>query len=151
MPYKDPEKAKAYYAAYRQAHREHQQEVHRQWAAEHPEELKRYRQRYHAKRLEQDFIGVRTKQRAAWLMDRYGLTIHEYQALVAKQMGLCAICGERPIGGRALHVDHDHQTARVRGLLCNLCNRALGYIGDNPVIADAMARYLRGTTRGDSE
>lgn len=67
-------------------------------------------------------------------------------ALLAAQRGLCAICGDAP-NGRALHVDHDHATGHVRGLLCGRCNRALGSLGDSlgPVAAwcEAALRYLR--------
>lgn len=61
----------------------------------------------------------------------YGLKPGEYQEMLDKQGGVCAICGRRPVTIR-LAVDHDHETGRVRGLLCRRCNRALGlWEGDN--------------------
>lgn len=48
----------------------------------------------------------------------------EYDRLLTKQNGVCAICG-RPPKTRKLHIDHDHKTGRIRGLLCVRCNRAL--------------------------
>jgi hypothetical protein len=62
----------------------------------------------------------RRKPRAAQL----GVTDAEYDRLLAAQGGGCAICGNPP-KTRRLHVDHDHKTGRVRGLLCHRCNRAL--------------------------
>jgi hypothetical protein len=62
----------------------------------------------------------RRKPRAAQL----GVTDAEYARLLAAQGGGCAICGNPP-KTRRLHVDHDHKTKRVRGLLCHRCNRAL--------------------------
>lgn len=53
-----------------------------------------------------------------------GVTDDEYERLLAAQGGGCAICGSTP-KTRRLHVDHDHRTGRVRGLLCMRCNRAL--------------------------
>ena len=53
-----------------------------------------------------------------------GVTVEQYDALLAAQGGGCAICGNPP-KTRRLHVDHDHKTGRVRGLLCHRCNRAL--------------------------
>lgn len=52
------------------------------------------------------------------------LTDAEYDALLTYQGGRCAICGNPP-KARRLHVDHDHRTGKVRGLLCFRCNRAL--------------------------
>lgn len=52
------------------------------------------------------------------------LSAADYEALLALQGGGCAICGATP-KTRRLHVDHDHKTMRVRGLLCHRCNRAL--------------------------
>ena len=55
-----------------------------------------------------------------------GITDEGYQALLEAQGGKCAICGNPPKeGGRRLHVDHNHRTGKVRGLLCFRCNRAL--------------------------
>lgn len=53
-----------------------------------------------------------------------GFTLTDYSAMLAAQGGGCAICGAPP-KLRRLHVDHDHKTNRVRGLLCYRCNKAL--------------------------
>ena len=62
----------------------------------------------------------RTPKRAKQL----GVTDDEYARLLEAQGGGCAICGAKP-KTRRLHVDHDHKTGKVRGLLCHRCNRAL--------------------------
>lgn len=74
----------------------------------------------------------------------YGLTPEQYDAMVAAQSGRCAICRTDTPGGRAGHwaVDHDHATHRVRGLLCNGCNLALGLMRDNPTAMREAAAYL---------
>ena len=59
-------------------------------------------------------------------LKKYNLTIADYLAMLEKQMHMCAICG-RPAQNNNLHVDHNHETTRVRGLLCPPCNRHLGY------------------------
>jgi hypothetical protein len=65
----------------------------------------------------------------------YGISVNQYDALVKKQNGKCAICGRPPHGERRnqifLNVDHDHTTGNIRGLLCNSCNLVLGNIDDN--------------------
>ncbi|MEH0821176.1 MULTISPECIES: endonuclease VII domain-containing protein [unclassified Micromonospora] len=76
------------------------------------------------------------------LRRRYGVGEKEFQELLAEQGGVCAIC-RRP---DPEHLDHDHRTGWVRGILCFNCNGGLGQFKDN---ADVLARaitYLRGTT-----
>ena len=74
----------------------------------------------------------------------YGLTRQELDALIAKQRGKCAICNGDPNGaGTRLHVDHCHDSKRVRGLLCGKCNTAVGLLDDDPARAEALAKYLR--------
>lgn len=70
----------------------------------------------------------------------YGLTQEQYDALLEKQGGRCAIVGCESEG--PLHVDHCHDSGTVRGLLCGGCNKALGFIRNNPIIATGLALYL---------
>jgi len=70
------------------------------------------------------------------------LTKEEYDRLFAAQRGVCAICSRTNPDGRALSVDHDHGTGRVRALLCLKCNTLLGMADDNPERLQLAARYL---------
>lgn len=78
------------------------------------------------------------------------LTPQEYDAIAAKQDHRCAICSQsapiKPSPGhirrRALWVDHNHETGRVRGLLCHHCNAGLGYFKDRPEQLRKAAHYL---------
>ncbi len=63
---------------------------------------------------------------------KYGLKPGEYQDLNLKQNGLCGICKLAPKANRKLHVDHDHTTGLVRGLLCPRCNVVLGFVESEP-------------------
>jgi hypothetical protein len=85
------------------------------------------------------------KGRERHLKAKYDITIEEYEAMAKAQHGACYTCGAVPAEGqRRLAVDHDHKTGLVRGLLCGLCNRALGLIrGDDPTVAEALGAYLR--------
>jgi hypothetical protein len=74
------------------------------------------------------------------LREKYDMTEGEYDALVERQDGRCAICAERP--DDRLHVDHDHDTGAVRGLLCRNCNIGLGYYADDPDRMASAAFYL---------
>ena len=70
---------------------------------------------------------------------RYGLTLEEFDALLAKQGFLCPICLKRS----AVLVDHDHRTGKVRGILCEMCNGGLGQFRDNPHAIEAAIEYLK--------
>lgn len=72
------------------------------------------------------------------LKRRYGLTDEDVAAMVEAQGGGCAICAVRP----AEHVDHDHETGAVRGVLCFTCNVGLGNFGDEPERLLLAHRYL---------
>lgn len=72
----------------------------------------------------------RAVQARRWGLKRmYGITEDDYQTLYEVQNGECAIC-HRTVNGR-LHIDHDHATNEIRGLLCNDCNRGIGLLGDD--------------------
>lgn len=73
---------------------------------------------------------------------RYGITEEQYQQLLAKQDGVCAICERPDRTYDHLSVDHDHETGAVRGLLCGHCNHAIGKMGDDPELLRKAALYL---------
>lgn len=73
----------------------------------------------------------------------YGLAEGEFDALKELQLGVCAICKKAPTKGKSLHVDHDHKTGKVRGLLCLLCNIGLGSLQDSEEVVSAALSYLR--------
>lgn len=78
--------------------------------------------------------------RAGHLKRKYGMTEAERDAMVTEQFGICCICLEAP----AEHVDHDHGTGRVRGVLCFSCNAALGQLKDRPDVIRRAAAYVEG-------
>lgn len=94
----------------------------------------RNRSGYHKKAYEQ---AVRNKS-------RYGITWTEYQRLLEKQAGGCAICGVIKLeDNKALAIDHDHQTGKVRGLLCRKCNIGLGQLQDSKELLTRAIAYLQ--------
>ena len=70
----------------------------------------------------------------------YGLTDTAYKQLLFEQNGFCKICGRK--FGMAPHVDHDHSTGRIRGLLCNKCNTAIGMFNEDIACLKAAIVYL---------
>ena len=73
----------------------------------------------------------------------YGLTPEGYEGLLEKAGHVCEICKAPPLKGRYLSVDHCHTTGKVRGVLCNPCNSALGMLKENPDNLLAMLEYLK--------
>jgi recombination endonuclease VII len=83
---------------------------------------------------------VKRSIRNSVLKRQYGITLAEYEVMLAAQEGVCGICRQPPT--RTLHVDHDHRTGDVRGLLCFSCNTALGFFDDEVARFHAAANYL---------
>jgi hypothetical protein len=76
----------------------------------------------------------------------YNLSQPEFDALFAKQGGLCALCDQALIDGGSTHlnVDHDHETGVVRGLLCHRCNIIIGFLDKKELHTqfERIASYL---------
>jgi hypothetical protein len=109
---------------------EHRLSYHRKYKSEHPR-----------------------NQRHANIFWRYGVDEDWYLEKLAEQGGRCAICGTDDPGAGTVSfcIDHDHACCSgmrscgrcLRGLLCNRCNRALGYFNDDPVVLQAAADYVK--------
>lgn len=117
----------------------------KRWATTSPEEkslrLQEERERWHALPFQY--------KRSKWLKTKYGLSYEQYETLFSNQNGKCAICKsdillESPEKNSAYIacVDHNHQTKKVRGLLCNHCNRALGLMKESIANLKNMIQYL---------
>lgn len=124
MAYKDLEKKRAFFATYHQKNRE-------------------------AFRLRSKAWHDKNKAyfKAHSLKKKYGLTIHEYQDILDAQGGGCAICA-KSFRVTRMHVDHDHKTGIIRGILCGRCNMGLGQFGDSLDRLKDAVEYL--TSNGSS-
>lgn len=72
----------------------------------------------------------------------YGITLHEFEKMFDKQGRRCAICRGILCHGKNWHVDHDHKTKEIRGILCGWCNTALGKFQENPNILEMAKLYI---------
>jgi Recombination endonuclease VII len=119
------------------AHPERRKASIRKYRTEHLTEHQVYMQRWNAANPD--------KKRASHLRSLYGITMADYQAMVEAQGGKCALCGKPHMAlsstgtPRPLHVDHDHATGRIRGLLCGSCNGRVGWLEGR---GDAIRAYL---------
>jgi len=81
-----------------------------------------------------------------WIKCVYGIDVEQYEQMVVNQDGKCAICGRIPEvkstkRHRGLHIDHNHKTGSVRGLLCARCNPPLAFVEDSKWLIKAL-QYL---------
>lgn len=115
----------------------------KRWQQENPERLNAYRR---DRRLEPE---VKRRERAGHLMRKYGITLDQYDAMLEAQGGGCFICG-RPQGEKiSLHVDHDHASGKVRGILCFSCNNALADFQEDMQVLRKAIDYLFAHTAED--
>ena len=75
------------------------------------------------------------------MIRKYGFGLSGYESMLVKQNYVCAICADPP-GGKKLHIDHNHATGKVRGLLCLKCNTMLGYARDRCDVLASGINYL---------
>lgn len=126
------EKRKEYSSRYYEKHKE---EVKKR-TKEHPSCIKA-RENYRKKPETQALY------RNNMLMKTYGITSEDYERMLEEQEFCCAGCNTHQLElKQRLHVDHDHETGVVRGLLCGNCNRALGLVKDNIKTLQSLINYL---------
>lgn len=129
MPIKDPEKRRVNgreaQRRYTKRHRKRVREAMRRYRARHPETVGKYNRILHLRR-------------------KFKITEADYQTLLEKQNGRCAVCPRLASEERygRLHIDHDHINNRIRGLLCQRHNMVLGLVKDNVNTLKELIEYL---------
>lgn len=86
--------------------------------------------------------SVKKRRELSWRKRNISMTVAEYDARLKDQCGGCAICDKVKNDGRFLVVDHDHKTGKIRGLLCDYCNRRLLIPRNTAKILRRAAEYL---------
>lgn len=108
-----------------EAYKERRRRYRRAYRARHPERIKQHERKYGLKR-------------------KFGITVEDYDSLLVAQNGQCAVCLSE--SDTTLHVDHDHTTGAIRGLLCSQCNTGLGLFYDDVDRLRQAIRYLEEAT-----
>jgi hypothetical protein len=83
----------------------------------------------------------RNERRLSYEIETYGITQEEYNSMVLIQNGVCAIC-KLPPSKKRLSIDHNHETGKIRGLLCSRCNLAIGGFRDSAQLLREAANYI---------
>jgi hypothetical protein len=106
----------------------------------HKEERKEYKKHYYKKNDEL----FKKKYKRNDLKRKFGITQEEYNIIYESQNGCCLICGSHSnTHNKALAVDHNHTTGKIRGLLCAKCNQGLGLFRDDINILTKAIDYLQ--------
>ena len=80
-----------------------------------------------------------------------GMTWELYQQMLSDQESVCAICQKPDASGRRLAVDHNHETGKIRGLLCLSCNQFIGKLENGTVPTSRLIAYLTTPNTGEHE
>lgn len=142
---KNPDRVKAAQQRYREANRDRIRQYQKSAVAverdrlraqtpERKAQVREYHKRYYAENRNK--ILARSKERR---FAQYALTRSAFAAMLDTQNNKCAICQTTP---KVWNIDHDHKTGKVRGLLCNPCNIAIGLLKDSPQFCLLAAKYL---------
>lgn len=133
-----------------------------EWHRKNPEKRAKYLKKYYEKHKDQvleyqrryrkekkDIIKKQNDKRKDYkkwrqIKKEYNLNKEDYLELLSKQQGRCLICNVELFLDKKhqINVDHDHKTGKIRGLLCNDCNRGLGWFHDDITILYNAIKYL---------
>ena len=134
MPYKDAAKKKANDKKYYAENRTRIRAVGKEYSKKNADTANTRAKKWYRKNRD---------RRVGYDLHRhYGITLEQYEQMLAEQDGACAICKRLPTK-RTLAVDHNHDTGRVRGLLCAQCNLGIGGLQDSLTLVLEAAQYLR--------
>lgn len=115
----------------------------KEWVGENKERIEEYKRLYRDDAIKKERSKV--YHRARLLKESFNMTVDDYMVMYENQSGRCAICGsETANNGKRKNfcVDHDHETGKVRGLLCHNCNVSVGLMKESPSLLRKAADYL---------
>ena len=144
MPYKDINKKRKYDREHsRKWYLKYKKEVltkQKEYRYNHKKEISFRKKEYYNHHKEE----ISSQKKEYHLMIKYGLSMSDFNNLLLAQNNRCAICNE-PLdltNSYRIHIDHNHLTGKVRGILCNKCNLAIGLLRDNPEYTKRATEYL---------
>ena len=114
----------------------------KEYRKKNPDKFKEYGRRHYQRRSANPEYS--DYQRNKVLKHRYGISLEQKREMYDSQKGLCKVCGERlPEDFRKAHVDHDHETEHVRGLVHWSCNKLIGFVENNVDLIESIYIYLK--------
>ena len=145
MAYKNKESSKKW----RESHKKELAAYAKKYRDTHPEEVAARAKKHRENNKEKLSAKAKVRRdankesnKSYQLQHLYNITLEDKQQMIQDQQGLCASCGNILSEGKKIHVDHNHQTGCIRGILCQACNNGLGYFKDDPKLTNAATIYL---------
>jgi len=143
----NPERVKSYRNIYCQSegYKARAAQYARQWRKKYPEKTRECNRKYfqtHKLQRREYHRRIKHKVRMWNITSKHGLSSEQYHALMNRQNSMCAICGEQLYLDSRTHVDHDHSTGDIRGILCHYCNTGIGLFKDKPEVLEKAIKYL---------
>lgn len=135
--YKHKEECNKKSHEYRKSNKDKCEELNRQWRLANTEYIKEYSKEYSIKNKDK-ISAYNKKTRLHQRVRFYGLTVEEYNIMYTSQNGNCVICGKH----KKLEIEHNHQTGKVRGLVCHKCNVVIGMCEEDITILQNVIKYL---------
>lgn len=136
--YANREKAKEKAKKWNLEHPERRSKVHKEWLKKNFDYVAKYKKEYRVKNKEKIRIARRTRT-----IKEYGISVDDYNLLLASQNGMCAICCGSASEKRTFHIDHDHITGKVRGILCHSCNTTIGFVNEDIGRLNKIIDYIK--------
>ena len=131
-------------AAYKEKNRDEINKKSREYKEDNREDLNKKSKEYYKLKFELNPTEERKRRKQILLKCKYGISLIEYNIILDKQEGCCAICNKHhTLFKQALSVDHNHITGQVRGLLCNKCNLGIGIFSDNILLLENAIKYIK--------
>jgi DNA-binding transcriptional MerR regulator len=114
------------------------------WREKNPEKYQeQYKNDIAKQKCKEYYHNNKDSVKNSYLKTNYGITLEDYNFLLEKQNEKCKICNNECPTGKSLAVDHNHETGKVRGLLCKNCNIGLGMFFDNIDFLESAVLYLK--------
>lgn len=132
----NPEKSAAHAKTSRSKNKDKVLKRQRKWVEENKEK--------HINNSKEWYKNNKEKVRNRQLIRTFGISIVQYNEMLAAQNGVCSLCGGGPDAkNKMLAVDHCHKTGKIRSLLCRGCNVGIGNLKDDPQLLENAAKYIR--------
>lgn len=95
-------------------------------------------------KMREYYLANKEKWKDKDLQKRYGVSLEQYNKMLAEQDNVCYICKDNK-SNKALAVDHCHTTGQVRRLLCSNCNTSLGLLKEDIGLMEKLIEYVKET------